>query len=110
MQLNTLTYVTNSETVQFWNECFEVINTFINKKIGKGVTDIIDVEISCLLSICGTPLLIALIWLIWKEKNARCFEGKCAKVQASEKLKITVASWMLVLPDFKGSFVDQCLG
>lgn len=46
---------------------------------------------------------IAVLWAIWKERNCRCFEGKKATVEDMLKnLKQTIASWMLVLPQFKG--------
>lgn len=41
---------------------------------------------------------VALMWIVWKERNARCFEGESANVHAS---------WMLVLPGFKGFSIDQ---
>lgn len=45
---------------------------------------------------------LALVWIVWKERNARCFEGRSSKEQVlEEKLKFTVASWMKVLPLFK---------
>lgn len=32
---------------------------------------------------------LALVGIIWKGRNARCFEGKCTKIQAlEEKLKL----------------------
>lgn len=45
----------------------------------------------------------AVLWFIWKERNSRCFEGKVLPVEAmSDGLKFSIASWVSILPHFRG--------
>lgn len=53
---------------------------------------------------------ITLLWIIWKERNTRCFVGKGSNLQAlAEKLKFIVAdgnaliSWILSRSDHASS-------
>ena len=51
---------------------------------------------------------LAVIWTIWKEINLRCFEGiSVSESNMLEKLKFLVASWVSILPSFKGFSLDQ---
>lgn len=49
----------------------------------------------------------AAIWGIWKERNARCFNGKSIRLEALiDKIKFLVASWISILPIFRGVSVN----
>lgn len=46
---------------------------------------------------------MVVIWSIWKERNTRCFDGITYPMQRLvDKAKFLVASWVLVLPIFRG--------
>lgn len=45
-----------------------------------------------------TPFLI-ILWIIWKERNSRCFDSKAMEVEALiDKLKFITGSCISVLP------------
>lgn len=49
----------------------------------------------------------AAVWIIWREQNNRCFERKVSiKDSIIERIKIVVASWMLILSYFRGIRLD----
>lgn len=51
---------------------------------------------------------LAAIWTIWKESNARCFEGKSSDdLVLREKVKLLVAHWVTPLPYFNGILVNS---
>lgn len=53
---------------------------------------------------------LAVIWIIWKERNLCCFEGKCLNIEVLlDKIKFTVASWGSILPQFKGIPINLIL-
>lgn len=52
----------------------------------------------------------AIIWILWKERNARYFIGKRADgATLAEFLKFTVASWLFVYPNFNHFSIDQIM-
>lgn len=52
----------------------------------------------------------AIIWSLWMEKNERCFGGRSSHLQALvDKPRFLVASWVLILPYFRGSSYDFIL-
>ena len=53
---------------------------------------------------------LAVIWHIWKERNARCFEGASTNGDSiCGKIKISVAQWVSINPIFKYYNVDQIM-
>lgn len=51
----------------------------------------------------------AILWFIWKERNASCVNGEIASVKSlAESLRFTVASWLLVT-HFGGYSLDQIM-
>lgn len=52
----------------------------------------------------------AAIWCIWKERNARCFKAKTARAETLiDNIKFMVASWVSILPIFRGVSIDFML-
>ena len=50
------------------------------------------------------------IWIIWKERNARCFKGIASCVNSIiDKIKLFVALWVSINPNFQGILLDQVL-
>lgn len=57
----------------------------------------------------SSPFL-AVIWSLWRERNARCFERSSSQVQVLVDIaRFLVASWVLVLPQFRGFSYDLIL-
>lgn len=53
---------------------------------------------------------VAILLLVWKESNLRCFEGNARNADAPvDSLKFMVASWMSFLPSFQGFSTNQIL-
>lgn len=53
---------------------------------------------------------VAVMWIIWKERNARCFENSALAVDALvDNLKFSMASWMVANPHFYGYAIDQII-
>ena len=53
---------------------------------------------------------LAVIWIIWKEKNSRLFEKRSENCDSvMEKIKFLVASWLLINHHFKGYSLDQIM-
>ena len=49
-------------------------------------------------------------WFIWKERNSRCFEDFISSTEfLAYRLKITIASWVSILPQFQGIPFDVFL-
>ena len=52
----------------------------------------------------------ALLWIIWKERNSRCFEDSSTSAEdLAYKLKFTIASLVSILPQFHGISIDVIL-
>lgn len=52
-------------------------------------------------------LFLAVIWAIWKERNRRSFDGKCAPADVVvDRAKAFVASWVSILSAFRGLPLD----
>ena len=53
---------------------------------------------------------MATIWVIWRERNNRCFyDNSLAEDLLTDKVKFLTASWASPLPSFKGTSVDVIL-
>lgn len=53
---------------------------------------------------------LAVILHIWKERNARCFEGKkCLEEILCDKIKFSVVQWVQISPTFKDYPIDQIM-
>ena len=53
---------------------------------------------------------LAVIWTVWKERNAMCFEGIVSDVNSvSDKIKLSVAFWVSTNPLFHGISLDQII-
>lgn len=53
---------------------------------------------------------MAVIWVIWKERYCRCFGEKSLNPnQLVDKVRTTVASWTIPLPQFRNIPVDTIL-
>ena len=53
---------------------------------------------------------LAVIWHIWRERNARCFEGAATNGEPiGGKIKFYVAQWVLINPMFRDYSVDQIM-
>ena len=53
---------------------------------------------------------LLVLWVSWKERNARCFEGvSSSRDSLCNKIKFFVASWVSILPSFHGVPMDFIL-
>ena len=53
---------------------------------------------------------MAIIWVIWQERNNRCFnDNSLAEDLLRDKVKFLAASWAFPLPSFKGISVEVIL-
>ena len=52
---------------------------------------------------------LAVIWIIWKESNTRCFKGIMGVNSITDKIKLFVALWVSINPNFQGILLDQVL-
>lgn len=53
---------------------------------------------------------MAVMWIIWMERNARCFENSALAMDALvDNLKFSMASWMVANPHFYGYAIDQII-
>lgn len=51
---------------------------------------------------------LGVLWIIWKERNSRCFDGKALDVESlSDKLTFNVASWLAFHPQFHDTTIDM---
>ena len=58
---------------------------------------------------------LAVMWTLWKERNSRCFKGVSSSEEAVSsskealafKVEFLVASWVFVLPIFRGYSIDD---
>lgn len=51
---------------------------------------------------------LGVLWIIWKERNSRCFNGKALDVESlSDKLRFNVASWLAFRPQFHDTTIDM---
>ena len=55
-------------------------------------------------------LFLSVIWHIWEDRNARCFEGTKSKEEIlCDKIKFSVAQWVKTNPIFKDCPSDQIM-
>ena len=53
---------------------------------------------------------LAVLWIMWKERNSRCFEGVASSVSCLVgKTKFLVALWVSISPSFKGYSREQLM-
>ena len=53
---------------------------------------------------------LAVIWIIWKKRNTRHFKGIASCVNSiTDKIKLFVALWVSINPNFQGILLDQVL-
>ena len=53
---------------------------------------------------------LGMVWIILKERNARCFKGIASCVNSiTEKIKLSGALWVSINPNFQGILLDQVL-
>ena len=51
---------------------------------------------------------LAVIWIIWKKRNSRCFEGVAVDGNIlTEIIKFVLASWVLINSSFKQYSLDH---
>eukprot|EP00268_Persea_americana_P001989 TRINITY_DN10594_c1_g1_i3.p2 TRINITY_DN10594_c1_g1~~TRINITY_DN10594_c1_g1_i3.p2 ORF type:complete len:169 (-),score=19.94 TRINITY_DN10594_c1_g1_i3:360-866(-) len=51
---------------------------------------------------------LVVIWTLWEERNSRCFKGVSSSKEAMAfKVKYLIASWVSVLPNFRGYSIDD---
>lgn len=51
---------------------------------------------------------LAVIWIIWKERNSRCFDGVDADESIlKDRIKVTITSWVMSNSSFKGYSIVQ---
>lgn len=54
---------------------------------------------------CSCPTII---WIIWKERNSRCFKGKASNVKdLIDNQKFAIASWFSILSQFYAISIDM---
>ena len=53
---------------------------------------------------------LAVIWTVWKERNAKCFEGIVSSVNlVSDKIMLSIAFWVSANPLFHGISLEQIM-
>lgn len=55
-------------------------------------------------------LFSRVVWAIWNDRNQICFEGKSSSMaDIIDKARFSVASWISILPEFRGLTVNLVL-
>lgn len=53
---------------------------------------------------------MAVLWIIWKERNRRCFEGTSSEINnVQEKIKLFGSLWVSILPQFHDSLINNIM-
>lgn len=53
---------------------------------------------------------LATLWVIWKERNSRCFDGKSSNMQSIlDHIRFETATWVSTSPQFRDTPTDMIM-